>query len=149
PPPDAEAPVPARPPVPVAPDEPPGWPPVPLPLDVGAAQLDKRATIIAKAASDLSTKTTYSLRPREPSSQFVTAARREPRARLLEGCRLALSVGEDRHRARRERIAVADHQQLRPTSAATKVVAGPRARYPTERTVKLRIASESGGQSRV
>jgi len=113
-PPDADAPVPTRPPVPVAPGEPPPWPPVPLLGEGGEAQLQSSAAI-ARAARhadcsgpgtqglwcpcgsfgkpvpcarrrrercdrDRFMKTpwdvpgSYSLRARQESSQFVTAA---------------------------------------------------------------------------
>ena len=89
-PPDAGAPLPARP-VPVAPDEPPPWPPEPPSSDVGEAQLQSSAAT-ARAANHpdrtgldvgcLSWRvvicSSYSLRAREASSQFVTAARSEP-----------------------------------------------------------------------
>ena len=42
-PPDSDAPLPARPPVLVAPDEPPSWPPVPRLSDVGEVQLQSSA----------------------------------------------------------------------------------------------------------
>ena len=62
---------------------------------------------------------------------------------------MALSVVEDRQRVRPERMWIVDDNELSAKATATEVIAGPGSRYPTERAVKLRIASEAGGESRL